>query len=162
LCIVDSGSSVAAIGAGVGETAVTSHSCSGLSSDVSVSSIETPEAVLGNLASDVLDAFGVFRGKWGVIIGDRECLLVEIAKIREAHELGFGHVRKGERVLWRRRVDGSHKAVSRCVVITVFNEVGGSFDSCSLPRASSLLGGLYLFEGAGLPERIYAMGGTGR
>jgi len=156
LCIVDSGNSV---------TAITPHSCSCLSSsgsDVSISSLEMPEAVLDNLASGVLDAFGVFRGKWGVMIGDGECLLVEIAKIREAHELGCDYVRKGERVLWRRRVDGSHKAVSRCVVIAVFNAVGGSFDSCSLPRASSLLGGLYLFEETGLPERIYVLGGAGR
>jgi len=112
--------------------------------------------VLDNLASDVLDAFEVFRG---VTIGDGGCLVVEIA---EVHELGCDHVKKGERVLWRRRVDGSRKAVSRCVVITVFNEVGGTFDSCLLPRASSLLGGLYLFEETGLPERIYVLGGAGR
>jgi len=118
-----------------------------------------PEAVLDNLASNVLDAFGVFQGRWEVMIGDGECLLVEIAKIREAHELGCDRV-EGERVMWLRRVDGSHKAVSRCVVITVSNEVGGSFDSCSLPRASSLLGGLYLFGETGLPERIYVLGGA--
>ena len=62
-----------------------------------------------------------------MMIGDGECLLVEIAKIREAHELGCDHVRKGERVPWRQRVDGSRKAVSHCIVVAVFNEVGGSF-----------------------------------
>jgi len=47
LCIVEGGGSVTAIWAGVGETAVTPHSCSCLSSsgsDVSVSSLEMPEA----------------------------------------------------------------------------------------------------------------------
>ena len=43
-------------------------------------------------------------------------------------------------------MDGSRKAVFRFIVVTVFNGVGGSFDSCSLPWTSSSLGGLYIFE----------------
>jgi len=50
--------------------------------------------VLDNLVSNVIDAFGAFQGMWEVMIGDGECLLVEIAKIREAHELGCDHVKK--------------------------------------------------------------------
>ena len=46
-----------------------------------------------------------------------------MAKIGRAGELGCDHVRKRER---QRRVDGSCKAVFRCIVVTVFNEVGGS------------------------------------
>ena len=41
--------------------------------------------VLDNLASNALDAYGIFHRKWGVTIGDGECLLVEMAKIGQAH-----------------------------------------------------------------------------
>jgi hypothetical protein len=47
--------------------------------------LEVPEAfqALDNLASDVLDTFGVFGRKWGgkVIIGDKERLLVVLSSI---------------------------------------------------------------------------------
>ena len=58
--------------------------------------LEMPEALqaLDNLASYALDTFGVFHRKWEVTIGDGECLLVEMAKMEEARELGCDNVRK--------------------------------------------------------------------
>jgi hypothetical protein len=59
-----------------------------------------PEALqaLDNLASDVLDTFGVFGGKWGgkVIIGDEERLLVVLGSIRETRELVCDRIREGD------------------------------------------------------------------
>ena len=103
MCVADGGSSVTAIGAGAGVTAVTHHILIQLlvllrERHMHIDHLEMPEALqaLDHLASDALDAFGVFHRKWGVTIGDGECLLVETAKMGEARELGCDHVRKSE------------------------------------------------------------------
>lgn len=69
------------------------------------------------------------------MIGDGERLLVAVAKIGEARELVCDRVREGERAPRRRRaggVDESCEAVSCCIVVIVYDDVGRLLGSCSL------------------------------
>jgi hypothetical protein len=69
------------------------------------------------------------------MIGEGERLLVVVARIGEARELVCDRVREGERAPRRRRawgVDESCEAVSRCIVVIVYDDEGCFLDSCSL------------------------------
>lgn len=69
---------------------------------------------------------------WKVIIGEGERLLVVVAKIGDARELVCDRVREGERAPRRRRACESCEAMSRGVVVIVFDDVRRFLGSCSL------------------------------
>jgi hypothetical protein len=96
-----------------------------------------PEALqaLDNLASDALDTFGVFGVGWKGTIGNEERFLVVVASLGDARELFCDRVREDEWAPRRRRAWGTEEsceAVSRCIVVIAFGDMGHFFDSCSL------------------------------